>query len=124
MTPTARKAGTTAYTRTDALRDVLEWAAGAGDPGANHGNSPTLPGGQGRFWNLRHDDVVQVEIFGQNVTTRPQGEDARMIARLRDGTMPRGRPPLDVNGDEFRLVEQWVADGCPDDPVGLDDTAP
>jgi hypothetical protein len=48
---------------------------------------------------------VQVEIFGQNVTTRPPGEDARMIAKLRDGSMPKDRPPLDVNDDEFQLVE-------------------
>jgi hypothetical protein len=116
---TARKAGTTARTQTDAVRDILDWAAGAGDPGDNHfGDSPTLPGaGQGRFWHQQHDDFVQVEIFGQNVTTRPPGEDARMIARLRDGSMPQDRPPLDVNCEEFQLVEQWVADGCPDDPV-------
>ena len=40
-----------------------------------------------------------------------------MIFQLRNGTMPFDRPPLAVDGDEFRLVEKWVADGCPDDPI-------
>jgi hypothetical protein len=117
---TARTGGTTARTRTDAVRDILDWAAGAGDPDGNHfGDSPTLPNtGQGRFWNQKHDDFVKVKIFGENITTPPAaGGDARMIARLRDGSMPLDRPRLTVDGEEFKLVEKWVADGCPDDPV-------
>lgn len=97
-------------TRTDAVRDALDWAAGAGDPGHND---------SGRFWNLRHSEFVQVEIFGDNVTTRPpEGGDAPIVDQLRRGSMPRLRPSLDpATSPEFRLVETWVADGCPDDPV-------
>jgi hypothetical protein len=66
---TARSQGMTQRTRTDAVRDVLDWAAGAGAP---------VHSQQGRFWNLQHDDFVQVSVFGKNVTTRPStGKDAR-----------------------------------------------
>ncbi len=115
---TARVAGTSQCTRTDAVRDVLDWAAGVGDPGHN-GNSPALPNGpQSRFWNQQHDGFVQVVMRGQNITTPPAaGGDALMIGMLRSKSMPRDRPPLAEASEEFRLVERWVADGRPDDPV-------
>jgi hypothetical protein len=73
---------------------------------------------QGRFWNQQRDGFVRVEIFFENVTTPPApGEDAPMISMLRGGAMPADRPPLAVDSEEFRLVEGWVADGCPDDTV-------
>ncbi|GAA1636730.1 hypothetical protein GCM10009679_47360 [Saccharothrix algeriensis] len=106
---TARTQGTTQRSRTDAVRDVLDWAAGAGDP--RHDK-------QGRFWNLQHDDFVQVEIFGDNVTTPPSpGEDALLVAMLRGQSMPLARPKLPEDSGEFLLVEQWVNDGCPDSDV-------
>ena len=40
-----------------------------------------------------------------------------MIDRLRRRLMPKDRPPLAPEGEEFRLVERWVADGCPDDTI-------
>jgi hypothetical protein len=115
---TARATGTSTRTRTDAVRDVLDWAAGAGDPG-HFGDSPALPSGpQSRFWNQQHAGFVQVAIFGENITTPPAtGEDAPMIFMLRSQSMPAGRPPLAEESEEFRLVERWVADGCPDDTV-------
>ena len=115
---TARAADTSMHTRTDAVRDVLDWAAGAGDPG-HFGDSPALPSGpQSRFWNQQHGGFVQVAIFGENITTPPApGEDAPMIDMLRSQSMPQGRPPLAEESEEFRLVERWVADGCPDDTV-------
>jgi hypothetical protein len=115
---TARATGTSKRTRTDAVRDVLDWAAGAGDPG-HSGNSPALPSGsQSRFWNQERDGFVQVAIFDENITTPPApGEDAPMILMLRSQSMPAGRPPLAEDSEEFRLVERWVADGCPDDSV-------
>jgi hypothetical protein len=115
---TARATGTSKRTRTDAVRDVLDWAAGAGDPG-HGGDSPALPlGPQSRFWNQQHDGFVQVAIFGQNITTPPApGQDAPLIDMLQTGSMPLGRPPLAEESEEFRLVQQWVADGCPDDTV-------
>jgi hypothetical protein len=115
---TARAAGTTRRTRTDEVRDVLDWAAGAGDPG-HSGTSPAVPTGpQGRFWNLHKDDLVQVSVFGENVTTSPApGADAPMVEMLRNQTMPQGRPKLPPDSSEFLVVERWVADGCPDDTV-------
>ena len=115
---TARAADTSMHTRTDAVRDVLDWAAGAGDPG-HFGDSPALPSGpQSRFWNQQHGGFVQVAIFGENITTPPApGEDAPMIDMFRSQSMPQGRPPLAEESEEFRLVERWVADGCPDDTV-------
>ena len=112
----ARAIGTSQRTRTDAVRDVLDWAAGAGDPG-HSGGSPQLPNTeQGRFWNLLHDEFVQVEVFGDNVTTpSAPGMDAPLVDMLRNQSMPQGRPKLAEEGDEFKLVEKWVADGCPDD---------
>jgi hypothetical protein len=104
---TARAQGGTQRTRTDAVRDVLDWAAGAGDPRHDQ---------QGRFWNLRRDDFVQVEIFGDNVTvpTSP-GADAPIVEMLRTRSMPQGRPKVSEDSEEFKLVESWVVDGCPDE---------
>lgn len=114
---TARATGTSVRTRTDAVRDVLDWAAGAGHP-HHSGDSPALPmDDQGRFWNQQHDGFVQVAIFGENITTPPPGKTAPLIDMLQTGSMPLGRPPLAEESEEFRLVERWVADGCPDDTV-------
>ena len=115
---TARAAGTSVRTRTDVVRDVLDWAAGVGDPG-HFGDSPALPKGeQSRFWNQQHDGFVKVAISGQKITKPPApGQDAPMIDMLRRKLMPKDRPPLAPESDEFRLVEQWVADGCPDDTI-------
>ena len=103
---TARTQGMTQHTRTDAVRDVLDWAAGAGDP--RHSKA-------GRFWNLKHDDFVQVSVFGRNVTTRPSpNEEAPLVDKLRSGQMPRERPRLSEETEEFKVVESWVDDGCPE----------
>jgi hypothetical protein len=104
---TARAQGMAQRTRADAVRDVLDWGAGAGDPGHDQ---------QGRFWNLQRDDFVQVTIFGENITTPPSpGADAPIIDMLRTQQMPQGRPKLVTDSEEFKLVENWVNDGCPDE---------
>jgi Ferritin-like len=115
---TARTQGSTQRSRADAVRDVLDWAAGAGDPG-HFGGSPDLPTGQqGRFWNLQRGDFVEVSVFGDNVTTPPSpGADAPLVDMLRRQEMPQDRPKLPPDSEEFRLVERWVADGCPDEAV-------
>lgn len=115
---TARASGTSQRTRTDAVRDVLDWAAGVGDP-SHFGDSPALPSGpQSRFWNQQHNGFVQVTVSDENVTTPPgPGEDAPIVSMLRSQFMPMGRPKLAEESEEFRLVERWVADGCPDDTV-------
>ena len=40
-----------------------------------------------------------------------------MIDMLRSQSMPLGRPPLAEDSAEFKLVEQWIADGRPDDAI-------
>jgi hypothetical protein len=113
---TARTSGASRRTRADDVRDVLDWAAGAGDP-SHSGDSPALATGrQGRFWNLQRDDLVEVAVFGQNVTTPPEpGTDAPIVDMLRNRSMPMGRPKLAEDGEEFQVVERWVADGCPEE---------
>ncbi len=114
----ARENGTSQRTRADAVRDVLDWAAGAGDP-SHSGSSPQVPTGQqGRFWNLGRDEFVQVRIAGENITTPPApGTDALIVDMLRSQSMPQGRPKLTEDSEEFTTVEAWVADGCPDEDV-------
>jgi Ferritin-like len=105
----ARTEGMTQRTRADAVRDALDWAAGAGDPGHSQ---------QGRFWNLQRDDLIHVSVFGENVTTPPSpGADAPIIEMLRNQAMPQGRPKLATDSEEFRLLESWVIDGCPDEGI-------
>ena len=115
---TARATGTSVRTRTDAVRDVLDWG-GRRRPSAPLGRlartaeeraKPVLepaarrlrPGGD--LWGERHDPP-------------PHPEDAPLIDMLRTGFMPKGRPRLAEESEEFRLVERWVADGCPDDTI-------
>ena len=100
---TARTQGSTQRSRTDEVRDVLDWAAGAGQP--RHSD-------QGRFWNLKHADFIEVEIGG-NITTPPAaGGDATLVRRLKTN-MPKDRPKLAPESDELRLIEQWITDGRP-----------
>lgn len=65
-------------TRTDEVRDTLDWAAGAGNPRHN-GSSPALPSqSQSRFWNLQPADLVEVVMVGTKVTERQApDEEAR-----------------------------------------------
>lgn len=114
----ARKAGGTVRRKSDRARDILDWAAGAADP-YHDGDSPSFPEqDQGRFWNLPLNELKQTSVLGSNVVARPApGVDAPLIRQLRLGTMPRNRPPLATTGDEFLFLEDWVNNGCPDDPV-------
>jgi len=114
----ARAAGGTVRTKFDRAREILDWAAGAGNP--NHsGDSPHLPTQkQGRFWNQLLADFKLTVVRGASIVIPPSpGADASLVEKLRSGAMPRGRPRLDVLGSEFRFLEQWIADGCPDDPL-------
>jgi hypothetical protein len=111
---TARTQGGTQRTRVDAARDVLDWAAGTGDP-RHDGESPDLPADvQGRFWNLQRAELLQVSVLEENVTRPPApGEDAPLIRMLK-ANMPLGRPKLARDSEEFQSLERWVNDGCPD----------
>jgi hypothetical protein len=111
---TARIQGTTQRTRADAVRDALDWAAGAGDP------SDPAHDEQGRFWNLQREELVQVSINGVNITTPPPGEEAQLVTVLRTRFMPARRPKLTTpttESEEYKLVRDWVVDGCPDEPA-------
>jgi hypothetical protein len=111
---TARTQGTTQRTRADAVRDALDWAAGAGDP-SDPGHDE-----QGRFWNLQREELVQVSINGVNVTTPPPGEEALLVTVLRTRFMPARRPKLTTpttESEEYKLVRDWVVNGCPDEPA-------
>ena len=113
---TARITGASVLTKADKARDILDWAAGAGDPKSHSGASPSFPqGNQGRFWNLSLNEFKQTKIFGTNIVNIPAGGgDALLIEVLRDESMPSGRPSLPINSPEFQFLEQWVSDGCPE----------
>jgi len=110
----ARMNGGTVMRKADAVRDILDWVAGAGNPRHN-GNSPTLgTGRQGRFWNLQLDAFKQTEVSGTNIVALP---DPELIEVLRSGFMPLSREPLDQTSHEFQFLEAWVNGGCKDEPL-------
>jgi hypothetical protein len=102
---TARTEGLTQRSRTDEVRDVLDWAAGAGNPTFGHGE-------HGRFWNLKHDDFIEVVIGGNIVTPPAGGGDATLVRRLKTN-MPKDRPKLPLGSDELTVIEKWITDGRP-----------
>jgi hypothetical protein len=105
----AQKAGGTVRRQFDRAREILDWAAGAGSP--NHQN-------QGRFWNLPLNDFKSTSIFGSNIVQPPTaGGDAPLIANIRSGFMPMNRPRLAPADSEFIFLEDWIRNGCPDDPL-------
>ncbi len=105
---TARTDGLTQRSRTDEVRDVLDWAAGAAKP--RHFE-------HSRFWNLQHADFIKVAFLDQNITAPPEGGgDAPLMTQLKDNTpagMPRRRTKLASDSDELKLIEQWITDGRP-----------
>jgi hypothetical protein len=112
----AQQAGGTARRKFDRVREILDWAAGAGNPRHN-GDSPPLPSArQGRFWNLSLEDFKEVEIGSSNIVTPIDGERPRLIEVLEDGLMPKDRTPL--VGEKLQFIVDWVNHGCPDEPLG------
>jgi len=114
----ARKSGTTARRKSDRAREILDWAAGAANP-PHPGDSPALPNqNQGRFWNLSPADFKQTEVLGVNIVTPViPGTDPPLINMLRTEDMPRDRPSLSPTEAEFLFIEEWIKNGCPDDPL-------
>ena len=114
----ARKSGTTVRRKSDRAREILDWAAGAADPPHTGDSRPFPNQNQGRFWNLSPADFKQTEVLGANIVTPIiPGTDSPLIRRLRSGDMPRNRPPLPPTEAEFRFIEEWIKNGCPDDPL-------
>ncbi len=114
----ARRAGGTARRKPDRMREILDRAAGVGEP-PHTGSSPPLPDqDQGRFWNLAVADFKQTSVLGANIVEVViPGFDPPLTGKLRKGDMPRERTALPPTGADFLFIEQWVKDGCPDDPV-------
>jgi hypothetical protein len=87
----------------------------------------------GPFWRgLTRDLFVAKSVFGQKLVVPGNIADSNLLKALRGqppfgndtGTMnvpfrrmPAGRPP--VAPDDILFLEQWIADGCPDDPAPL-----
>lgn len=114
----AREGGMSARTKADWARETLDWAAGVADPGHN-GSSPHIPDAdQGRFWNLPLAEFKQAEVFGSKIVELPaEGGDAELIEVLRKKQMPKDRPKLAEDSQEFQVLEKWVKEGCKDEPV-------
>ncbi len=119
----ARQNGATVRSRADDFRDILDWAAGAGNPGHSGKSAALGQGQQSRWWNLQRAELLDVMVFGANVV-KPQddGEPPEVITELSgaDGdpaAMPANRPKLAPDSEEFKRVTGWVIDGCPEAPV-------
>ncbi|WP_127502072.1 ferritin-like domain-containing protein [Actinoplanes solisilvae] len=97
--------GSTQRSRTDSVRDVLDWAAGAGNPGHD---------GQGRFWNLRRNELLQVSIDEANVMAPADPEAEALLIEMLRTRMPQSRPKLPTTGEEFLLIKSWVDENFPD----------
>ena len=98
----ARRNGETIRTTFDEVREIMDWAAGVGEP--RHG-------GTGRFWNRPHEVFTGDDRYGP--------EDA--IAELEEGRMPRGRSKLNVPAHQPKLdaLAAWLDAGTPEDePAG------
>lgn len=113
----AQQGGGTVRRKFDRVREILDWAAGAGNPRHN-GNSPSLPTArQGRFWNLPLNDFKEVEISGTNIVQSIDGQIPLLVEVLTSGFMPRDRSA--VVGEKLTFVVDWIENGCPDDPLNL-----
>lgn len=119
---TARAAGGTQRSRTDEVRDVLDWTAGAGNP-SHAGDTENL-----RFWNKPHEEFTDVDLgLGPMTKVPPATEDdpdpvaplIQVLTPNASGTafMPRNRRSLAEGSTELELVRRWVADGAPDTPA-------
>jgi hypothetical protein len=101
----------------DRVREILDWAAGAGNP-RHSGDSPQIPGDwQGRFWNLPLADFKQCIVQGVNIVESIDGEPPLLIEALtrQIDRMPRGRTAL--TGERLQFIIDWVNAGCPDEPL-------
>jgi len=79
----------------------------------------------GPFWRrLTRDQFVGEVVKGRPLLVVGQGAESNLVKALKgvtpfDGTllrrMPAGRPPVPAEGIAF--IEQWIDDGCPEDPI-------
>jgi photosystem II stability/assembly factor-like uncharacterized protein len=97
-------------------------------------NGPTAPVGfHGAFWRgITRDQFVAKKIFGLDLLAVGNGAGSNLIKALKGQSpfgadlsepppdadfnrMPSGRPP--VPAGDVRFIEQWIDEGCPEDPV-------
>ena len=114
----ARQNAQTRRTRFDRVREILELAAGTGNP--RHVDSDSSVS-RGRFWNLPLGTLKQIRIYGQKLleTTGDHPSSRSALAQaLKEGflfgQMPQKRSP--VSDESIALIEKWIDDGCPDEP--------
>ena len=97
---------------------------------------PSTFAAHGPFWRgLTRDEFVGTVVFGQDLLVVGKGSESNLVKSLRGqapfgsdiGTpdadfdrMPAGRDP--VPGPGIDLIERWIDDGCPDEPLAGDDT--
>ena len=98
-------------------------------------SGPTAPVGfHGAFWRgMTRNQFVAKKIFGLDLLAVGNGAASNLIKALKGETpfgadlaqppadadfnrMPSGRPP--VPASDIRFIEQWIDEGCLEDPVG------
>jgi len=88
------------------------------------GPNASIPG-HGPFWRgVTRDQFVADVVSSRPLLVVGQGAESNLVMALKgigdfDGglfrRMPAGRPP--VPADKIAFIEQWIDDGCPEDPV-------
>ena len=106
----ARQSGQTVRTTFDEVREILDWAAGTGDPRENSSH-----GGHGRFWGQDLGILETSEIGGQPildqlvpVLSMPPGQ-----AFMPGGGRPKLNNP--EHQDKIDRIAAWIAAGARDD---------
>jgi len=107
----ARENGGSARTRFDHVREILDWAAGTGEPRHD---------AQGRFWERPLEAFKTTKVFGRLViepTGDEPGSPPLIVDVLKNQDMPQNRPKLAADDSRVQFIEEWIAAGCPDDPL-------
>lgn len=104
--------------------DILDQSIGGPDVGI---------GAHRAFWRgLTRDEFVARKVFGNTLVVVGDGAASNLVLALKgeapfgsdlpdppEGAdfrrMPAGRPP--VPADSITFIEQWISDGCPDEPA-------
>ena len=102
--------------------DVMAVLSRAGcNQGACHGN---LNGKGGFKLSLRGEDPVfdrwslTRESLGRRVA-RNNPEESLLLRKASGGMAHEGGPRFGLDSPEYRIVRDWIAAGCPDDPARL-----
>ena len=109
--------------------EILDEAIGGPDVGI---------GAHRAFWRgLTRDEFVAKKVFGKPLVVVGDGAASNLVLALKgeapfgsdlpeppEGAdvrrMPAGRPP--VPAASIAIIEQWITEGCPDEPVAVEPT--